>query len=144
MVIQIPIRKLKIPEDGIHLWIQLTAEELGDKYGVILDTGASHTFFDPDIMRKYLHDIVEVAEPNVSTIIDTNVDVQYRGKISDVSLGNFIFIDFPIVLMSLNHVANLYHDLFKIELCGVIGGDFLDKYKAEINYHASVLTIDLY
>jgi hypothetical protein len=65
----------------------------------------------------------------------------FPGIISDVKFGEFQLINFPIALIDLKHVNNIYHEFTSFKIAGLLGSDILVKYKAEINLKKMVLKL---
>ncbi|MDA3911922.1 MAG: hypothetical protein PF448_11270 [Bacteroidales bacterium] len=141
MLTIIPLKKISLPPNGLHLWLSLSAPDLPSGSGVIIDTGASQTVFDPDIMGNYLSDIRENTETDFASGVNAMIEKTEFGYINEPIIGAQKCKDLSVGIMSLEHIRSIYSEFFGLNLCGLIGSDFLQKYSAKIDYKLSNLTL---
>jgi hypothetical protein len=55
-------------------------------------------------------------------------------------MGNIKIEPYPCILMDLTHVNQLYTKIGQGQVCGLLGSDFLTKYKATISFARKRLT----
>ena len=58
-------------------------------------------------------------------------------------LGRLKVENLKVALIDLSHINQLYYKATNLEICGLIGGDFLLKHKAVIDYKKKVLQLSL-
>ncbi|HOY49696.1 MAG TPA: retropepsin-like aspartic protease [Flavobacteriales bacterium] len=132
MNIALPIEIVDLRDDGMHLFI--TAKAGRKNCRLLLDTGASRTVFDSTQFQKLLPNAKLVDLESLSTGLGTD---SLPGKVSSIAhfkLGDFKVIDFPVIVLDLNHVNRSYESLGFKSIHGVLGSDILFKFKAEIDY----------
>lgn len=130
----IPLKKIKIPPNGLHLWLSLNAPDLPLGSGAVVDTGASQTVFDPEVMEKYLSDIRKNTETDFASGVNAMIEKTQYGYINGPIIGAKKCKDLSVGIMSLEHIQSIYKEFFNLNLCGLIGSDFLEKHKATIDY----------
>jgi hypothetical protein len=137
----IPLKKINIPPNGLHLWLSINAADLPLGSGVVIDTGASQTVFDPEVMANYLSDIRENTETDFASGVNAMIEKTQYGYINGPILGAKKCKDLSVGIMSLEHIRSIYEEFFNLNLCGLIGSDFLEKHKAKIDYKSSNLIL---
>lgn len=134
-------KKINIPPKGIHLWLNIEGENLPKHSGVIIDTGASMSVFDPEIMKNFLHDIENSLEMDVASGVNADIENPQTGKLSGIQIDGFTIDNLEVGIMNLEHIRNIYKEHFDYIICGLLGSDFLDKFDAQIDYKQSNLIL---
>lgn len=134
----IPIKIVKI-EDGCHLFVKVVFNSK-TKGILIIDTGASKTVFDISLLKDIVNDVYS-HEDIKSAGIEANMIESKLGSIDTFKIGKLKIKDYKVVLLNLDNINQLYENIYKIKIWGLIGGDFLAKYKAVINYENKHLII---
>lgn len=139
MKYEIPISLVEIEKNNFHLFVSIifNDEETGD---IIIDTGASKTVFDTNRLKKYSK-IIEHSEEIRSSGINANLTDTQLVKVNKMQIGDFTIKNFKAVLLNLDHINSLYADINNKQIWGLLGGDFLNKYKAKIDYEKKLLTL---
>lgn len=166
-MIKIPIEIDMIDGDGCHPLVQVVINgEIQAK--MVIDTGASKTVFDQNLLRDHVEmvsyqDFVEesgyesltsqfseeeLEEMGVEKdgmlsvgVSPGKIDFQF-GHIKEFALGSLILKAYPAAFINLDTVNELYSKLRKYQIWGLLGGDFLNRYNAVIDYGQSVLLLD--
>lgn len=105
-----------------------------DKKLWVIDTGASKTAFDSALKENF-----EPVEMDENTQIQSTglgaaqLDTSL-GKLHPFSLSGFKVNSLHVAVIDLSHINLHYKNLIQREVCGLIGSDFLWKYKAVIDY----------
>lgn len=139
MKIEIPIEIIELESQSFHLLIRCKINE-GEEGDLVIDTGASKTVLDRNFVSNY------------STIEDQDSEIQSRGlgegslntemvKIDSFQLGKFLVNDLPCALIDLSGINEMYEQHCQRKICGLLGSDFLLKYKAVINYERQILSL---
>ncbi|MBI5218428.1 MAG: retropepsin-like domain-containing protein [Bacteroidia bacterium] len=129
----IPVKIIDIEDDGCHLLIK--AKFNGNVTGhLIIDTGASKTVFDTARLTPLVRIIPHKGEKIKSSGIGEGFLENHAGILKKFQIGDFEIRNYNIILLSLNHINQLYAKFSKKQIWGLLGGDFLKKYNAEINY----------
>lgn len=131
MIITIPLNIIDLHDDGFHplLDIQL----YGRKFTVVLDTGASRTAFDKDLLAVH-EDALILETDKLSTGLGTNEMTSYTAIIPDLYIGDLHIQNHQVAVLDLSTINIAYRQMNHPEVLGVLGGDILMKYKAVIDY----------
>jgi len=133
----IPMQLLELDDQGIHLII--SAEISNKKVNLIIDTGASKTVFDENLLQDYCNfidykNIIESKGIN-SEFLETK-----KAEIKKIKFGDIEFNNFETVLLDLSNINQIYSEFTDITIFGLIGGDFLINHNAIIDYSNKTLT----
>jgi len=130
-----------MPPNGLHLWLSISAPDLPKNSGLVLDSGASQSIFDSEIMKNYLRDVKETPESDFASGVNAMIEKTSYASLNGVIIGAKKCENLIVGVMNLQHIRNIYDEFFKLNLCGLIGSDFLEKHKAKIDYKLSNLTL---
>lgn len=138
MKFKIPLQIIDLGEDNYHLVVTsvLTNGETGFW---VVDTGASKTVFDKSLAQKF--GLTEIGG-NFQTagIIEFPMQVN-TAFLPYTSFRNFKVDRLEVALIDLSGINALYQKSSKIEVCGLLGSDFLLKYNALIDYKRKVMIL---
>ncbi len=137
MKFSIPIRFVKIEQAGVHLAIIGFVN--GNLANILIDTGASQTVFDKNRVHLFSDQTDFVKAEKLSKGLGTDSMEGFQFTMDQFVLGDLVLTDHEIVLLDLGHVNASYKDLGLTPIDMVLGGDFLMKYKASINYQTAEL-----
>ncbi len=131
---------IELEKNNFHPMIRSTFID-GTKGYWIIDTGASKSVFD-----KSLHSLYKEIEPDGdsemhSAGISENMIETSSGEIKSILFGKYRVRNFRTALIDLTHINQLYEKYSDKRICGLIGGDFLVKHKAIIDYAKKELRI---
>ena len=125
-------------DDSYHLFVSGYIN--GQKYDLLIDTGASHTIFDATLITdKHTGDIPE--NQIQSTGIHAGELKTDIGIIQKFELGDLKRMKWTVVLIDLTHVNEMYKKFTDKRIAGLIGSDFLLKHKAVIDYKKMELVL---
>ncbi|MEI6576215.1 MAG: retropepsin-like aspartic protease [Bacteroidota bacterium] len=143
MVYQIPIRLLKVEEDGFHL--MCTATVHGHPINMLIDTGASRTVFDSNRLQELIQFDPKSIKQNeqLSTGIGTNTLESQVVTLTELNLGGAILKNYTAVMIDMAPVNETYMKIGLPAIEGVLGGDILVKGKAMIDYKKCLLKLTL-
>lgn len=134
---QITIKSLE--GGGKHIFVQCTI--LGQKHFMLIDTGCSNTVFDScsEVFAGiHLH---EIKDSGKNFSLNAAIDDVKVGKIKDFAIGKFKVNINRAVLISLDHINSLYESMLGQRIIGILGSDFLKKYKAVIDFGERKMTL---
>ncbi len=142
MVIEIPIKIIPIDDDGFHLMMEILINE--QKANMIIDTGASRTVFDSNKIMKFVSEENSEFEKNekLSTGLGTNTLQSEAIELDNIQLGELTINKYKAVVLDMSHINQSYSAIKIPEIDGVIGGDLLKKYNAEISYQSELLKLN--
>ena len=137
MEIQIPLEIVELEDNSYHI---ITTVLIGSIEGdFIIDTGASVTVIDRNtpFSHEAIADVPEINSGGVS------------GRIEEVKLVNlptFQICDYTIenlhaAVIDLDYVNTLYEKQLRRRISGLLGSDFLVKFKAVIDYENKYLRL---
>lgn len=141
MPVSIPLHLIPIENDGFHLMIKV---KINDKNAnMILDTGASRTVFDYNLISEFLKiEDTEFQENKcLSSGLGTNSMKSMAFMLDSFLLGDFELKDYQAIVLDLQHVNESYRMLDLPVIHGVLGGDLLNKFKAVIYYKTKKLKL---
>ncbi|RLD64190.1 MAG: hypothetical protein DRJ01_01615 [Bacteroidetes bacterium] len=141
MKYEIPISLVEIEKNNFHLFVNVifNDDETGE---IIIDTGASKTVFDASRLEKYSK-IIENSEEIKSSGINANLTDTQLVTVNKIQIGDLSIKNFKAVLLNLDHINSLYADINNKQIWGLLGGDFLTKYNAKIDYENKLLILKM-
>ncbi len=141
MKIKIPLQLIELEEENYHLFTECTFDN-GENGFWAIDTGASKTIFNRLLTDLYLCDD-ESDEKNIhSSGIGETLFETILGTVIPFSMGSYRIEKLQVALIDLSHINRLYHQTTSINICGLIGGDFLFRHKAVIDYKKKLLILE--
>ena len=139
MKIKIPLQLVELETGNFHLIATGTFPD-GTTGNWAVDTGASKTVFDKNLASFY--SVLPGAEEEIhSAGIGEKPVETILGFLSAFSLGKFKTGKMKVALLDLSHINELYKKATNLEICGLIGGDFLSKHKAVIDYKRKIMVL---
>lgn len=135
---KIKLRKIKI-QKGLHIGIDAIIND--HKVFLIIDTGASQSVLDLKSIKDLIPKNKIDKQTMLSTGLGTNSMESNATKIETMEIGKLILKNKKFMLLDLSHINETYKSLKKTNITGVIGGDFLQKYRAIIDYKKLILQI---
>jgi len=110
---------------------------------MIIDTGATQTTLDFETAELLWPD-KDWKNTEFLTLGFNQIDlIHYQFKIQDFKINNLHIADFPVAIMDMCHVNNMYKEVTNGNISGVIGNDLLMRFKAVINYHQKTLRVSV-
>lgn len=140
MKIKIPLQIVELEESNFH--IIATGKFNDGSIGFwAIDTGASKTVFDKNLSDKYENTDEEADEIHTAGVGEKPLSTTL-GNLTEMKLGKLQTGNMKVALLDLSHINKLYKKATNMEICGLIGGDFLMKYRAIIDYKRRLLILD--
>lgn len=131
MTITVPLRIIDLHEDGYHLLLDIRL--FNTSFTVVLDTGASKTAFDKDILQSHEQAMIEASD-KLSTGLGTNDMQSFTANIPELCIGDLTVKNIEVAVLDLSAINLAYAQMNHPQVLGVIGGDILTQYKAVIDY----------
>jgi hypothetical protein len=135
----IPIQIIELQGDGFHPLVEVVV--FGKPFILVLDTGASKTAFDKDLLQQANEGTELLDSDKLSTGLGTNIMASFTAVIFDMQIGTLQIPLFEVAVLDLSTINIAYSQLNQPEVLGVLGGDILMQYKAVIDYGKSTLTL---
>lgn len=137
--ITVPLQMIDLHDDGFHPLLDITIFNMPFK--VVLDTGASRTAFDHQMLLAANQDALIIASERLSTGLGTNSMESATAVINNVWIGELLIPEIEVAVLDLSTINIAYRELGHPEVLGVIGSDILVKYKALIDFGKKVLVL---
>jgi len=136
MTITVPLQIIDLHGDGYHPLVEIKVN--GISYILVLDTGASKTAFDHNLLEQSGAAIT--ASERLSTGLGVTNMSSSTAVINDIQIGDLHMSDFEVAVLDLSTINIAYRQLNHPEVLGVLGGDILVKYNAVIDYGKQTLS----
>jgi hypothetical protein len=130
MIITVPLKIIDLHGDGYHPLLEIKVN--GVSYILVLDTGASKTAFDYNLLEQ--SGALIIASERLSTGLGVTNMSSSTAVINDIQIGELHISDFEVAVLDLSAINIAYRQLDHPEVLGVLGGDILVKYSALIDY----------
>jgi len=133
---------MNIEGDGYHLMIE--AEVNKKAVRMLVDTGASKTVFDKTRLQLLVEDGAEEHYEDLeqlSTGLGTNSMQGQVAELDSFKFGDVEIMDYPVVVLDMDHVNQSYSMLGDRGIDGVLGSDILKKYDAVIYFKKKLLKV---
>ncbi len=141
MLIKIPLEIVELDNNSFHLFVE--GQINGHICHLIIDTGASKTVFAYNRLHQLLSEN-PVAQPEIQSagISAASID-SHSGILSQFQLGKFTYTDMEVILIDLSSIEVLYQNYAEKSIWGLIGSDFLLKYKAKLDYGQKMMWLKI-
>lgn len=141
MQFSIPLRFIEIEQSGVH--IALSAFVNGNLANVLIDTGASQTVFDKNRIHLFSKQREFEKAEKLSKGLGTDSMEAFNFTINQFILGELVIDEFDVVSLDLGHINASYEQLGLGQIDVVLGGDFLKRYGALIDYANAELLLTI-
>ena len=139
MRIVIPLKIIELESDNYHIMIQSIMKD-GNLLNWIIDTGASRSVFDKNLKNYYSEQHDKSDEIHSAGIGEKPLEVSIA-EIDEMRIGKLTVKNQKVALLDLSHINKLYSKTADIEISGLLGGDFLTRNKARIDYKKGNITL---
>ena len=128
----------ELDQEGFHLVV--TGKLMGKAIRLLVDTGANHTCFDRSFVEQLREgeDII-VGRDEVNVGMGGNDFETAIAEIEEMKVGRLSFPKMEARLVDLQSINDMYQQVGFPVIHGILGGDFLHRYHAVIDYHAREL-----
>lgn len=132
------INIIDLKGNGYHAMIECAID--GIFIPMLLDTGASRTVFDREVIKKLCPEVVIVFQEQGTGLSAEKFDT-FSCLIDKFQIGGIKLKNYEAVVMDLWHVNTVYKDSGLPVIGGILGNDILLHFQAEINYKNKILTL---
>jgi predicted aspartyl protease len=132
MRINVPLQIIDLNADGFHPLVNVTLD--GNPFTLVIDTGASKTALDKDLLLNANEKVILNINESLSTGLGTNTMQSYTTMINDLRIGDLQVTSFEVAVLDLSTINIAYAQMGHPEVLGVLGGDLLMRYEAVIDY----------
>ena len=141
MRIKIPLQIIELEPDNYHIMVSSVFSD-GNSVNWIIDTGASKTVFEKKMIKYYAKSEGESDEIHTAGIGEQAMEVTLA-ELKSMSFGKLKTENQRVALLDLSHINELYSKVIDKKISGLLGGDFLMRYKAVIDYKKQVLILNM-
>lgn len=128
----VPLQLINLQHDGFHLLVEVKV--FGQRFDMVLDTGASKTVFDKTTVEKHISAEDLLSSDHLSTGLGTTSMQSFTIRLPVLHIGKLKLHDFEAAVLDLSTISYAYEHLQLPPVIGVIGGDILQRYQATISY----------
>lgn len=132
MLCKIPFEFVSIQADGVHIVLQAQINNKACR--LLIDTGASRTVFDQTRMSSFVDELAMEENEQLSTGLGTNDMKSHIITLEKLEIGPLYLQNYTTVIIDMVHINQSFETFGLPAIDGVIGGDILQDYKAEIDY----------
>ena len=140
MKIKIPIQIIELEDNNFHLVAHSVFDDKSTGYWVV-DTGASRTVFDKNLDNRYIVSEEEADQLHTAGIGEKPIETTIA-YLKPFSLGKLNVENLKVALLDLTHINKLYSKATSLSICGLLGGDFLMKHQAMVDYKKKKLVLN--
>jgi hypothetical protein len=138
--IETPIQLLDIEGEGFHIMVKGMIH--GKEANFLIDTGASRSVFDPKTISSFIDDLTFEKKEGITAGVGGSDLESSTFRIDVFSIGDMEIRDYEGVALDLDNVHELYGKLGLPHIDGILGGDLLKRYKANINYKSKKVRLN--
>ncbi|MBB5396029.1 aspartyl protease family protein [Mucilaginibacter sp. AK015] len=128
----VPLNIIDLHGDGFHPVLDITL--FNTPFKVVLDTGASRTAFDHQLLRQANQAAPIIASERLSTGLGTNTMESATALIENIWIGDLLIPELEVAVLDLSTINIAYRELGHPEVLGVLGSDVLMRYSAVIDF----------
>ncbi len=139
---KLPLELIDLQGDGFHLLVEVFV--FGQSFKAVLDTGASKTALDMEIISGLAPEDQIIHVPDHHAIgLGTTTMERYFVVCPELKLGKLIIKDYEAPVFDLSAIKFAYDKLDLPPVIGVLGGDILKDYNGIIDYKKLTLTLSV-
>jgi predicted aspartyl protease len=132
-----PLQIIDLHGDGFHPLLDIKV--FGKAYKVVLDTGASRTAFDHNMLLQANPKAAVAASERLSTGLGTNSMESFTAVIENMKIGRITIPKLEVAVLDLSTINIAYAQLGHPQVLGVLGSDVLMQYNAVIDFGKKLL-----
>jgi hypothetical protein len=138
----IPLEIVDLQGDGFHLLVEVVV--FGQIFKAVLDTGASKSAFDMEIISGLApaDQIIHIPDHHAIGLGTTTME-RYVVVCPQLQIGELTIANYEAPVFDLSAIKFAYEKLNLPPVIGVLGGDILMDYKGIINYKNLTLTLSI-
>ena len=136
---KIRITLVELENDNYHPVIESVFED-GSKGIWVIDSGASKSIFDRNL-DKLFSVVSGITENLHSAGIGDQPMKSEVARMHSFKFGRMEIENMKVAVLDLSHINELYSASTDLNICGLLGGDFLVRHKATIDYHRKLLVL---
>jgi predicted aspartyl protease len=130
--VSVPLTIIDLHGDGFHPVLDIVV--FNKPFKVVLDTGASRTAFDHELLVQANEEAAIVASERLSTGLGTNTMESSTAIIENIWIGDLLLPEMEVAVLDLSTINVAYREMGHPEVLGVLGSDILMKYNAVVDF----------
>jgi hypothetical protein len=130
--VSVPLNIIDLHGDGFHPVLDIML--FNKPFKVVLDTGASRTAFDYDLLVQANEEAAIIASERLSTGLGTNTMESATALIENIWIGGLLIPELEVAVLDLSTINIAYREMGHPEVLGVLGSDVLMKYNAVVDF----------
>ena len=134
----VPLQLVELEDENYHILIE-TIFQNGEKGKWAIDTGASKTVFDANLIEHFKLNNEANIDVQSAGIGEGQIETQ-TGILTNIKIGHAEIKNRNVALIDLKHVNKLYEQFTSEQIVGLLGSDFLFEFKSIIDYKKLQLT----
>jgi predicted aspartyl protease len=137
---KIPVQIIELDRKSFHILIN--AKLNGLTVNLLIDTGASRTVFDKSLLGKKMKLDKKTVDGEIQSAGIMAGRIETLSAVAkSFKLGRLKLKHYPVVLIDLESINNLYTKVAGKHIHGLLGSDFLLEMNAVINYEKAHLIL---
>ena len=137
----IPFEVISLQADGFHIITEVEIFE--KKFKMVIDTGASKTVLDKvSLLNSGIDEDKFLNTDILSTGLGTNNMQSFMINIPLLKLADWSTKNFTAAVLDLSAINIAYNQIGIESVIGVLGGDILNIFGANIDYKKNLLTLN--
>lgn len=141
MLCKIPFELVSIEADGVHLILHAFINQKPCR--LLIDTGASRTVFDQNRISLFVEDPELLENQHLSTGLGTNDMKSHIINMESLEIGALHLQNYASIIIDMKHINQSFEAYGLQTIDGVIGGDILLDFNAEIDYRKKELRLQV-
>jgi hypothetical protein len=139
MKVKLKLIPLELDKKTYHLFVEFNVKKTACR--LLLDTGASKTVFDADRIKRFVKAEKIIANEGKSVGLGVSEMETHATVLKSLQMGKLFISQFEVAVLPIGHVNDTYQQLGFPMIDGVLGSDFLVKYRAIIDYPKMKMTL---
>ncbi|MBE7177619.1 MAG: clan AA aspartic protease [Mucilaginibacter polytrichastri] len=130
--IEIPLEVIDLEGDGYHLLLNVIVAE--KPFKLVLDTGASKTVFDQQMVENLIGAEHILASERTSTGLGATGIPSFTAVIDRIGFDGLVLENQEVAILNLSTINEAYQELINEPILGVLGSDILMAKQAVIDF----------
>lgn len=140
MRIEIPFKLVSLQDDGYHCLVNGLVN--GRPLMLVLDTGASRSCFDIDLIKEIIHETEIKTNDSMTSGVGSNSVSSIITKIKEFRISDLLIKNYQAVGIDMGHIHHAYSVAGLPRIEGILGADILTKYKAVIDFRKRKIVLN--
>jgi predicted aspartyl protease len=137
--ITVPLQMIDLYGDGFHPLLDIML--FNKPFKVVLDTGASRTALDHQLLQAANEDLPITSTERLSMGLGASDIASATAIIHNLWIGSLLIPEIEVAVLDLSTINIAYSQMGHPEVLGVIGSDILMAHRAVIDFGKKVLVL---